>query len=752
MNKLYFLLVAILLVTATNAQIVTIPDANFKAKIIDNGFDDNADGEIQTSEALQIFSLDLDNANISSLEGINEFINLQSLSAKNNQITILDISNLNLLSDLVVSNNQINTINLPLLSTAEGRRIVLSDNELATIDFSNQNNIIALSIANNQLSNVTLPIINESDPSCLDISGNNFTSISFAEGTILTSFYCNNTQLTSLDLSNVIFNYDIHPSEIEFQIKNNPNLTFINLKNGFFERCQDDPNPPDGGFPFFCSEDNFSITNNPNLSAVCIDNGIFDYQLNYYLNYFANQPNVNVTNYCSFTPGGTFYTVLGNTRLDENANGCDTTDVTIPNQRFTITSTVSGTIISGENGSYSIPVQAGSHTLSPVLENPSYFNVAPASVTVSFPSAATPFTQNFCITPNGIVHDIEVSILPNGPARPGFDAFYKIIYKNKGNQVANGTLNFSFDDAVMDLVTANPINDGNAVNSLTWNYTNLLPFETREISLTFNINSPMEIPAVNGDDVLLYNATILIATDETPNDNSFNLNQTVVNSYDPNDKTCLEGTTITPSMVGQYVHYVIRFENTGTFAAQNVVIKDMIDTTKFDITTLVPQSSSHNFITRITNTNKVEFVFENINLPFDDANNDGYVAFKIKTKPNLVLGDMFSNSANIYFDYNFPILTNTATTTVTALGTQDFDFEKYFTVYPNPAKDVLHLETKAAIGVKELNIYNILGQMVQVVTNPENNASIDVTNLKTGTYFIKVTTDLGTANAKFIKE
>jgi hypothetical protein len=42
--------------------------------------------------------------------------------------------------------------------------------------------------------------------------------------------------------------------------------------------------------------------------------------------------------------------------------------------------------------------------------------------------------------------------------------------------------------------------------------------------------------------------------------------------------------------------------------------------------------------------------------------------------------------------------------------------------------------------------------MVQVVTNPENNASIDVTNLKTGTYFIKVTTDLGTANAKFIKE
>ena len=236
-----------------------------------------------------------------------------------------------------------------------------------------------------------------------------------------------------------------------------------------------------------------------------------------------------------------------------------------------------------------------------------------------------------------------------------------------------------------------------------------------------------------------------------PSDNTFTLNQTVVNSFDPNDKTCLEGTTITPSMVGNYVHYVIRFENTGTFAAQNVVVSDVIDTTKFNIGSLVTQSSSHPFVTRI-NSGKVEFIFENINLPFDDANNDGYVAFKIKTKPTLVLGDTFSNSANIYFDYNFPITTNTVMTTVSALAAQDFDFGSYFSVYPNPAKDVLHLATKNEIGVKSVSIYNTLGQMVLVVTNPENNAAIDVANLKTGTYFIKVTTDKGTANTKFIKE
>jgi hypothetical protein len=82
----------------------------------------------------------------------------------------------------------------------------------------------------------------------------------------------------------------------------------------------------------------------------------------------------------------------------------------------------------------------------------------------------------------------------------------------------------------------------------------------------------------------------------------------------------------------------------------------MIDLAKFDIATLVPLKSSHDFFTRI-NGNKVEFIFENINLDFNDATNDGYVVFKIKTKPTLVVGNTFTNNANIYFDYNFPITT-----------------------------------------------------------------------------------------------
>jgi len=198
---------------------------------------------------------------------------------------------------------------------------------------------------------------------------------------------------------------------------------------------------------------------------------------------------------------------------------------------------------------------------------------------------------------------------------------------------------------------------------------------------------------------------------------------------------------------------MIRFENNGTANAQNIVVKDMIDLSKFDISTLVPTSASHSYITKISAGNKVEFIFENINLPFDDANNDGYVSFKIKTLPTLVDGDTFANEASIYFDYNFPIVTNIESSTFKVLlATPDFEFSNYFTLYPNPAKEVLNISSKEAIEVKSISIYNTLGQLVLAIPNAEKVSKIDVSSLTTGNYFIKFNSEKGTSNTRFIKE
>jgi hypothetical protein len=178
----------------------------------------------------------------------------------------------------------------------------------------------------------------------------------------------------------------------------------------------------------------------------------------------------------------------------------------------------------------------------------------------------------------------------------------------------------------------------------------------------------------------------------------------------------------------------------------------MIDLSKFDISTLVTTKASHEFVTKISDGNKVEFIFEKINLPFDDATNDGYIAFKIKTLPTLIVGDSFANEANIYFDYNFPILTNKATSTFKTLGIQDFEFDDYFSVYPNPVNDILNIGTKNTIEVQSITVYDILGQLIIAVPNAQMVSKIDVSKLTTGNYFLKMNTDKGTSSVKFIKK
>jgi hypothetical protein len=383
---------------------------------------------------------------------------------------------------------------------------------------------------------------------------------------------------------------------------------------------------------------------------------------------------------------------------------------------------------------------------------PDYFTVSPTSATVDFPTTGNAATQDFCLDRNGNHADGEVVLMPLVPARPGFDASYGIIVRNKGTVGLTLPLYFTFDAERVSFLSASLPAEESAEGEIFCYVNNLQPFESRTILVNVHINSPVsEIPVNNGD-VLAFEAQLFNPEDEMMDDNSSVLQQTVVGSYDPNDITCLEGNTIAPAMVGDYVHYLVRFENTGTFAAENVVVMNPIDPAKFDLSTLVPLSGSHNFRTRISQGNKVEFIFENISLPFDDANNDGFVSYKIKTKPTLVLGDTFSNTAAIYFDYNFPIITNTETTTISALANPDFDFGRFFTLYPNPANDKLNIVKTAEITVSSLSIYNMLGQQLVRIPNAAHIHTIDVATLQSGTYFIRITSDKGSSSMKFIKQ
>jgi Leucine-rich repeat (LRR) protein len=651
---------------------------------------------------------------------------LTGLECHNNQLTSLNISSNAALSKLNCNNIQLTSLNVN--SNTALTSLTCGENQLTSLDVSNNTALTSLGCSYNQLTN--LDVSNNTALTGLGCSNNQLTSLNVSSNTALTYLHCSGNQLTSLNVSNNAALTSLTCSDNQLT-----NLFIKNNKN----------------------ESTLDFYNNPSLSYICADEGQIG-TVQTKISYAGYATTCHVNSYCSFVPGGAFYTIQGTNTLDNNNNGCEATDGGYPNQKFTITNgSISGSLIANASGNFAIPVQVGTHTITPVLENPSYFNVSPTSATVTFPATASPAIRNFCITPNGVHHNVEITLLPLTVARPGFDATYKLVYKNTGNQVESGSVTFSYSNQdAFDVVSVTPSftsqNVVSGVNTLSWSYANLAPQETRTIFVVLNLNGPTETPAINGNDVLPFTAVAsTTATDEELTNNTSNINQLVVNSYDPNDKTCLEGTTITPDMVNKYVHYLIRFENTGTYPAQNVVVKDMIDTTKFDISTLTPIDGSHAFETRIAG-NKVEFIFQNINLPFADATNDGYVAFKIKTKPTLVLGDTFSNLANIYFDYNFPITTNTATTTIQTLGTPTFDFDANFALYPNPAKNQITLSAKNEMELNSVEIYNTLGQLILVVANAENSSTIDVSALLSGTYFVKINTNKGVSSSKFIKE
>ena len=753
---------------------------------------------INNLEILKCNDNQLININLNSLINLHEFncsynqlseldlsglINLQKLYCAFNLMVSLDLNNFISLKELNCSDNQLNNLNLDGLINLE--HLVCSNNLLTNISVNTLDSMISFECNYNQLSNLNvgglsnlayvfasfnqLTFINLSGVSnllILDCNDNQLQNIDL-NGINLNVLSCQNNQLSSLDVSNMsnLFSLDCYNNQIPYlNLSSLTSLQVVNCNNNLLTSL--DVSSSSNLIQLACGQNqlttifiknkdiNWSVLyfeDNPSLMYICADESDIVYVQNIVSSY-GYSASCQVNSYCSFTPGGTYFTIQGNNTIDVNNNGCDTNDSVYPNLKFNITNgTVSGSLISNVSGNYSIPVSAGTHTITPKFENPTYFISSPTSLTVTFPATSSPFTQNFCIVPNGAHHDLEVVIIPIDDARPGSNATYKIKYKNKGNQTENTIINFNYNDAVLDLVSSNVTPTTQTAGTLSWNVGTISPFQSGEILVTLNVNSPMETPAVNGGDVLNYTATANgLNTDETPDDNTFTLSQQVFNSFDPNDKTCLEGTIINPSNIGKYVHYKIRFENTGTFAAQNIVVKDMIDTTKFDLATLQMTDASHSCVTRITNPNKVEFIFENINLPFDDANNDGYVVFKIKTKPTLVVGNTISNSANIYFDYNFPIVTNTATSTFSVLQNDTFEFDNYFTIYPNPVDEVLNLNTKQATEIYSLTIYNLLGQQVQTTTNPTN--TVDVSSLKTGNYIVKVVTDKGVSSSKFVKE
>ncbi|QXP58245.1 T9SS type A sorting domain-containing protein [Olleya sp. HaHaR_3_96] len=103
-----------------------------------------------------------------------------------------------------------------------------------------------------------------------------------------------------------------------------------------------------------------------------------------------------------------------------------------------------------------------------------------------------------------------------------------------------------------------------------------------------------------------------------------------------------------------------------------------------------------------------------------------------------------SNSAN---DGQFEVSAHAAEPT---LSTVSFETNSLFTYYPNPVNDSLILNAQKEIS--NVSVYNMIGQEVYKNTPNSVNNAVDMSNLQSGAYFIKVTIDNVTETVKVIKK
>ncbi len=436
--------------------------------------------------------------------------------------------------------------------------------------------------------------------------------------------------------------------------------------------------------------------------------------------------------------------------LDSNNNGIKDTDETVFNNgNFLYTINNGSTQYYGysNSGNYSIFSNnpSNSYNLSFVLNSNlvGYYNSNATFNNISIAANSGVTEYFFPISVLQVYNDLEVQLIANNNPIPGFTYSNTIIYKNNGAQNINsGTLTFTKDNNVI-LNSISQSGTSALSNGFSYSFTNLAPFEQRSIYIEMQVPT---IPTISLGTLLTNSVTIEPLSDVIPTNNSSSLTQIVIGSYDPNDKTESHGEKIVVSNFSSndYLTYTIRFENTGTANTQFIRIEDLLDSS-LNANSVEVLNASHPFNFRREN-NKLIWNFYAISLPPTSINNQlsqGFVQFKVKPNSGYSIGDVIPNFANIYFDYNPAIITNTFNTEfVSALANANFNTGD-FNLFPNPATNSVQIKLfNDNSSLKNIVIYDMIGKSIKSISNLNSNETIvDISTFSKGMYLVEITND-----------
>lgn len=388
------------------------------------------------------------------------------------------------------------------------------------------------------------------------------------------------------------------------------------------------------------------------------------------------------------------------------------------------------------NGNYQAFADSGSYIVTPQLAN--NIHAVPAARTVAFNSqTAISAGNNFILQPiDTSIRDLHVNLFPISRAAPGFTHQMVIAYSNVGVQAIQATV-VLIKDSLLSLDNSLPIVSSQSGDTLFWNLPVLNPYESGMINLNFTLS----LNATLGQ--WLHSSVLInpVSNDNTPSDNVDSASTEIRGSFDPNIKEVKPTIISANQTISQNVlSYTIHFQNTGTDTAHFIVIKDTLSLA-LNLATLHITASSHPYDYHVESGNILVFRFNNVWLPdstTDEEHSHGFVSYIISPKPAQINMDTIYNAADIYFDYNPPVTTNTAKTEVDHSGTtfiQPIYGKMSFQIFPNPATSQVQVESD---GDFECTLFNILGEQMQSVHSTNSKLIFSVENYSSGMYLLRV--------------
>lgn len=302
----------------------------------------------------------------------------------------------------------------------------------------------------------------------------------------------------------------------------------------------------------------------------------------------------------------------------------------------------------------------------------------------------------------------ESSLKVSGICNAANDTIHYVVKNVGAGDMSNYRLAIIYEDDLLKIMDSVILNSGDSTEYNIPATGKTYRLEVEQVSFHPGSSNPRSFIELCGNPPYSLGKITTIAQDDEDPWVEIDCHE-IINAYDPNDKQ------VQPAGVGtnhfitaaDELDYIINFQNTGNDTAFKVVLIDTLDAAYLDITSLQVGPSSHPYDLSMAGEGVVKFTFNNIMLPDSNVNESashGFVKFNIRQKPDNLPGTVINNFADIYFDFNSPVTTNTTFVTIElpqnifGTGINEpliFDKEYEASAWPNPFDNQFYFEINA---------------------------------------------------------